>query len=129
MSHWTKARVSIKNLEAVKKVAEDLGLSVKQKEEGKTLRFTSSYAGTVNAEMILSDSRGGKCAVVQQGDGFSTIIDNWSNSIVGVVGRDCNTLNRKYTERVVRDQVMVMGGVVSQTNQMTDGSVELHVSL
>lgn len=129
MSHWTRAKVEIKNMDAVRRAAEDLGLSIEEKEEGKALRFVSPHAGTVNAEMILSDSRGGQCAVIKQGEGFSTIIDNWNNSIVGVVGRDCNTLNQKYTERVVRDQVMQMGGIVSQANQMNDGSVELHVSL
>ena len=127
MSHWTKSNVEIKDLAKVAKAAQALGCKVEQGD----LKFKSRWAGTVDAQMIITGPQGGQCAIVKSEDGqsFQTIIDSYHNPIAGIVGNNCETLCRDYTSEVVRSQAMMMGGVVTSDKVLQDGSVELRISL
>lgn len=131
MSHWTRSKVKIKDLQKLRSAAERMGLNVQSAEEGKTLNFKSSYAGSVNAAMIITDGSGrGQCAVVADANGeYTTIIDNWGNPIVDKVGRDCSTLCRDYAAEVVRQQALMMGGTVSMDRVLSDQSMEIHIQI
>lgn len=127
MSHWTKSTVKIKKLDVVKKAAEKLGLTVTQ---GHKLQFTSSWAGTVDAEMIISDQFGGQLGIVAEKDGtFTTQIDSFHNSIANKVGKNCETLMREYSVELTRMQVRAMGGMVTKESVLADGSIQLRIAV
>lgn len=126
MSHWTKSKVVIKDLAKLKAVAEKMGLTVEQG----NLKMKDTYAGTVDATMIITDGHGGQAAVVKaEGGGFRMQLDNYGNSIVKTVGRNCGTLCREYTTSVVRAQAMLMGGIVTSQETLETGEVELRISI
>ena len=128
MSHWTLSALKIKDLGVMERVAKKLGLNV---ERGEDLSFKSSYAEGVGAKMILTDNRGGSCAVVEneQGDGYQTIIDNWNNPITSVVGHDCAGLNREYATQLVKDKASETGAMLSTETTLKTGEVQLVYTL
>ena len=127
MSHFTKCKSKIRDLDVLKRVAESKGLKV---EKGSTT-FNSVYGDTTEAEMIITDNRGGGCAVAnaKDGDGYELVIDNYSNSITQVVGQDCDILSRDYMVEIVGDQATAMGGIVTDMETLKDGSIEIHISV
>lgn len=129
MSHWTKSSIQIKDLGKLRSAAEKMGCEVQEAEQGQTLKFRSSYAGEVDAVMIITDGRG-QCAVVDAGDGtYQTIIDNWNNPITHKVGSDCSTLCRDYASEVVRHQAMMMGGTVVGQQINANGEIQLRIQV
>jgi hypothetical protein len=127
MSNWVRGRVTIKDLVLFKEIAEKMGLKVK---DGKNMSFRSSYAGTVKADMILSDGQGGKAALVQTADGdYQTVIDSHMNSITGVVGHNCAMICREYTTMKAKEKALIMGGVLTSEQVLNDGRVQLRVSI
>lgn len=129
MSHWTRSKVQIKDLGKLRSAAEKLGVNVQEAEQGKTIKFRSSYAGEVDAKMILSQG-GGQCAIVETGDGtYQTIIDNWNNPIVNKVGSNCDALCRDYASEVVRHQALMMGGTVTGQEVNAQGEVQMRIQV
>lgn len=119
--------MKIKNIQTLAEVARRMGVEV---EEGENLQYNSNYAGTVNNAAMILRAGSGDCAIIQEADGtYRAMIDNYGNPITQVVGNDCSILCREYTEQIVRDQAMMMGGMISERKLLADGSVELHIAL
>jgi hypothetical protein len=126
ISHWTKSIFKLNDLDLMERVAEEMGLGISRKRQN----YKSRHAGTIQADMVLTDNKGGSAAIVEQSDGtYQTILDNYNNPITSVVGHDCQMLCRNYTTELVKSQAMVMGGVVSGLEVLNDGSVEVHITI
>jgi hypothetical protein len=126
ISHWTRSKNKIKDLNLLEEVAKSKGLQVQR---GENLKYTSRHAGTVNAEMIMTGNKGSAAVVIDADGTYRTIIDNYNNPIVNVVGRDCQELCRDYTVELAKMQAMTMGGIVSHQELMQDGWTEVHVTV
>lgn len=125
MSHWTKSKVQIKNLNLLRRAAEKLGCTV---EEG-NLTLRSQWQGPVDAVMLIHKD-GGTAGILEQEDGtYSLQIDNYHNPLAKALGNDCATLMRDYTCEVVKQQAGMMGGMVANHKLLADGSVEIQIAL
>lgn len=130
MSHWTKAKVTLKDLYSLKKVAEKNGIKVEVAKKKESLTFSSNYAGNLPATMIF-EKNGGTAGICKQAKGsdHELIMDNFSNPLASEFGHDCKKLMQQYTEEIVNQQMMIMGGSLAERRVLEDGSIELHIGL
>lgn len=132
MSHWTKAKVTLKDLYLMKKVAEENGVTVRQSTKAKPVEFNSVYAGSLDAVMTL-EKNGGVAGICQKETGakgeHELIMDNFGNPLAEEFGNDCERLMQGYTAAVVEQQAQLMGGTLNHRNVLDDGTIELHIGL
>lgn len=122
MSHLTRSRLKIKDLVALARTAEALGITVKKKG---TLR---GYGSQKQRGDLILEYQGGQAAAVQNEDGtYSMVMDNWNNPLVDVAGSNCATLNREYARTVAVDQAHMMGGMIAKNEIANDGWVEMEI--
>lgn len=125
MSHLTKARVEIKDLAALSRAAERLGVKVTQ---GKRT-YKEQYTGNVDSVMAF-EYQGGRAYVTQEQDGEHKLtIDNYGNPITQKIGKDCALLGREYAITIVEEQALAMGGVILSQDTQNDGSVHIEISV
>lgn len=128
MSHWTKAKVTIKDLDKLVAAAESLGVQVDRSKKVHQGRHT----GRTAVEMVIGSgerSGGTAAAVIDNHDGtYSVQIDNYQNPLTQKLGRDCSKLCQEYTKLIVEDQIAMMGGIISDT-ETKNGEIHLTVSL
>lgn len=117
MSHWMRIAMKVRDLQALARACNNLGLSYNQKEQ-----VTSRWAGKLDSVASITDEKGGMAAVVQKEDGYELSIDEYRNSLVKTVGRECSLLTREYTTEVVKQEIANVG-LVNSVNVQENGSV------
>lgn len=122
MSHWMEIKTKVKDLKLFKDACENLGIEFS--EERKTCY--SRWAGKIECAGVFSDNNGGEGAVVaeKKGDGYEIVWDNYNNSLVDVVGKNCENLMRGYTTNVVKQQIDQVGMLTNET-MAENGSIIL----
>jgi len=129
MSHLTKSKVDIRDLNILLSAAKKLGLKV---QKGDNLTYRSHYVTSSGCSAILTTQDGrGQAGVkkVAGQDTYEMVLDNYNNPLIKVAGRDCALLGREYTAEMVRQQSMLMGGVISNEEILQDGSIVITTSI
>jgi hypothetical protein len=125
MSHWVRGKTKITDKGLLEEVAMEMGLQVSHQS-----KMHGEYAGTVDCEFVVSDSRGGELAVVGGEDGDYFIqMDNYYNSICDVVGQNAALLTREYQTEIHKRESVAMGGVIASEEVDAKGFVFLEVSM
>ena len=126
MSHWTKVKTKISNLDVLKQAIENIGCKfVPQKQ------FSSMYAGTIDcvgaigAEGQEISSKHG-AAVTQHEDGYQIVMDNYGNSLKDVAGENCRKITRKYAE-ITTTSAMVNAGYLKASSTIDQKTGDLLV--
>ena len=130
MSHWTTAKVILKDLEILKQVAKSKGINVRTADGNSYLDFHSEYAGELEAKLILSKDGGhaGICNRSNQ-DEYKLVMDNYNNPLAEQFGNDCAELTRDYAAAVVRQQTLNAGHSVMSQEVQEDGRMIMHVAI
>jgi len=126
MSHWTRANTVIKDLRLLKKAAVRLGVEVI---EGENLKLESVYEKAQDAVMLFKYNGGVAGVIKNDKEGYSMSMDNFYNPICEKVGADCSLLGREYSKMLVEHQALMMGGVITQSTVMDNGSVEMIINV
>lgn len=125
MSHKSVGVGRIRNLELLKRIAEEKGVQVSGPGS-----FVGHYIGKLEGELILS-YRDGKAALVKDKDKdeYRIEMDNWNNPLTQVIGQTGATLCRDYMVEVAKEEAFAMGGVVAEEEINRDGSVDILIQI
>ena len=122
MSHLTKCKTKITNLEILKQAAKNLGVEV----TGRNSEYSSIYESEIyDATMVFSYKNGTAAVTKNKKDFYELIIDNYCNPIREKIGEDCSLLGREYTKLTVMQQAIFMGGVVTSTVTKENGEINI----
>lgn len=119
MSHWLEIEAKVRDLKFFKKACENLGISFSEKEKVSH----STWAGDIDCDAIFKDTKGGEGALVKEKDteDYGIVWDNYANTLVDVVGENCEKLMMEYTTEVVKNQIDQVGMLTNQ-QMAVDGS-------
>ena len=121
MSHWTKVKTKIMDLDILKQAIETTGCVFT---EQKT--FSSTYAGTLNCVGAISaeghtvSNSHGAAITHKDKNGYHIVMDNYGNSLKDVAGESCGKITQKYSELVTQD-AMVNAGYMQENSWVEDG--------
>ena len=126
MSHWTKCKTEITDLEVLKKAAKVLGVEVL----GRNKQYNSHYDSTFyDAHVVLSYENGTAAIIKKKNGTYEMMVDNYHNPITQKLGNDCTLLGREYSKLLVEQQAMMMGGMVTQSRLMDNGTIQMQITL
>ena len=143
MSHVATVDLVFKDLEALKKVCEDLGLI--WKENQKTYRWYGTWVRDYHAQDAaykngIDPKNYGKCEHAigtkangyeigvcknPNGDGYVLVWDFYDGTIEKVVGKQCHKLYQSYSKNVVMKKVKYKGYILKKEIVNDEGEVEL----
>lgn len=141
MSHLTKVKVQVRDLEVLKKVCAELGLEFKK--DQKTYKWFGTFVGDspLPAGMKVEDLgqcdhaisvKGNKAAyevgLRKQKDGsYQLAFDFWSGGcgLEKIVGKNCSTLMSAYSQAVAKKSLTKAGYIFSGTKKLSDGTTEM----
>lgn len=126
MSHWVACKTVIKDLILLKKAAKNLGVEVI---EGKGLKLESVYQKAQDAVMLFKYNGGVAGVIKNEKGGYELSMDSFYNPICEKVGENCSMLGREYSKMLVEQQALMMGGVITQSQVLDNGSIEMVISV
>lgn len=140
MSHVSKIKVEVRSLQALQEACKRLGFEFRQGQ--KTYRWFGTFMGDYPLPEGIKREDLGKCdhaihvpgaayevGVLQQGDKFLLIYDFWRpGGLEEALGENAQKLTQAYAIEAARMEAQREGYSVYE-EQLTDGSVELHIEV
>jgi len=109
----------------MKAAATKLGVEVVT---GDNLKLESVFQKAQDAVMLFKHKEG-VAGLLKVDNGYELSIDNFCNPICTKLGDNCDLLGREYSKMVVEQQAAMMGGFISQSTVLDNGSIEMTISL
>jgi len=129
MSHFTKCELKLKNLEALKKALEDLGLEYTMAEQGQSAVVRGYRGQTMEAAMSINMGKY-DVGVVQNASGEYELVSDWwgIETTKGITEEEFQAdLKRRYAYQNVRMACVDKGYSVEEEENLEDGTVNLVV--
>ena len=126
MSHVTKISVEIKNLDALSKACEELGLQLNIGQT-KFRWYAGNQGNCLHAITIPGNTSAYEIGVQRNGDGFRLETDFYAGGkgLVAKVGNKAEKLIEEYTAQVTIQSVEEMGFEVAGRELTGDGTIQL----
>lgn len=129
MSHFTKCALKLKNLEALKKALEDLGINFAEAEQGKAATVRGYRGQTMEAVMSIDMGKYDVGVLQGQNGEFELVADWWGiETTKGVTEEEFQEqVKRRYAYHNVLMACEDKGYTVEEEENLEDGSVNLVV--
>ncbi len=125
MSHESKGKSKVKDLAELKKVAEAMGLKVVDEHQ-----LHDNYIDIEDCEFVLATQDGGGrlaiCKADVEGE-YEVRMDNYYNPICEIAGQSGALLTREYMTEKVKEETLLLGGVIASQEVDAEGYVYLEV--
>jgi len=109
----------------MKAAAERLGVEVVT---GEGLKLESVFQKAQDAVMLFK-YQNGVAGLIECANGYELSIDNFHNPICKKLGDNCDLLGREYSKMLIEQQAVMLGGIVSKSEVLSNGNVEMVISI